>query len=130
MERLKLKLSDADKALATLEEIVKEPMSKIVRDASILRFQYSFEVFWKCVKEYLKEKEGSVCNSPKSCFRELLTAGLCDEVQVVSLQEMTDDRNETAHTYKEAIAEKIHSHINAHIELIKQTLASIKNNVN
>ena len=72
MEKLKLIADDAGKALRTLKEITEEKYSVIVRDAAIQRFEYSFEIFWKLVKEYLNVKEGIVCNSPKSCFGKLL----------------------------------------------------------
>lgn len=73
MERLKLKCEIADKALRTLEDIVREPYSLIVRDAAIQRFEYTFEAVWKFLREYLGEKEGIISNSPKACFREALT---------------------------------------------------------
>ncbi len=130
MERLKLKLENAKRALGTLEEMSQEPFSKIVRDASILRFHYTFEVFWKCVKEYLKTQEGLVCNSPKNCFRELLSAGVCNEEEVIVLQEMADNHNDAAHTYKEVIAEKIFSKIHVYSSLIKQSLNTIQSNLN
>lgn len=69
MERLELKYKDALKSLETLEDILKKPFSIIVRDATIQRFEYTFEALWKFLKEYLKEKEGIICNSPKGCFR-------------------------------------------------------------
>jgi len=76
MERLQLKFNDAVRALSTLKEIMKEPFSVIIRDAAIQRFEYTFEAFWKFVKEYLKEKEGVIANSPKSCFREIFFLGV------------------------------------------------------
>ena len=79
MEKLRAKLETAQRALKTFEEILKEPYSKIVRDASIQRFEYFFEVFWKVVKIYLEYQEGIICNSPKSCFREMFSVGLIDE---------------------------------------------------
>ena len=48
---------------------MKEPFSMIIRDATIQRFEYTFEALWKFLKEYLKEKEGIVSNSPKACFK-------------------------------------------------------------
>ncbi len=74
MERLKLKYNDALKSLMTLEEILKEPFSIIIRDATIQRFEYTFEALWKFLKEYLKEKEGIISNSPKACFKEIFFA--------------------------------------------------------
>lgn len=52
MERIELKYKDALRALNTLKEIAKEPFSVIVRDAAIQRFEYTFEAFWKFVREY------------------------------------------------------------------------------
>ena len=60
MERLELKYSDALKALNTLKDILREPFSVIVRDAAIQRFEYTFEAFWKFIREYLKEEEGII----------------------------------------------------------------------
>ena len=72
MERLALKYKDAVKALDTIGEILKQPFSLIVRDATIQRFEYTFEALWKFLKEYLKEKEGIISNSPKSCFKSVI----------------------------------------------------------
>lgn len=75
MERLTLKYKDTLHALNTLNEILRQPFSIIVRDATIQRFEYTFEALWKYIKEYLKEREGIIANSPKSCFRELFSLG-------------------------------------------------------
>ena len=125
MERLGLRYKDAVKALATLKEITKQPFSVIVRDASIQRFEYTFEAFWKFVREYLKEKEGVVANSPKSCFKELFSLGLANEEETVELQEMTDKRNDTSHTYKEEVAQSIYEKIGGYVILTEKTLDKI-----
>jgi hypothetical protein len=36
------------------------------------------KIIWKTVKLYLEYYEGIICNSPKSCFRELFSTGLKD----------------------------------------------------
>ncbi len=79
MEKLKILTENAGRALKTLKEITEEPYSVIVRDAAIQRFEYSFEIFWKFLKEYLSAREGIVCNSPKSCFREAFKVELLTE---------------------------------------------------
>ncbi len=76
MAKLKERMGSCQRALATLDEIVNMPFSLIVRDASIQRFEYSFESLWKLLKVYLDRYEGLVCNSPKQCFREGLKVGL------------------------------------------------------
>ncbi len=126
MEILKLRCDDALKALGTLEEILKEPYSVIVRDAAIQRFEYTFEALWKFLKEYLKEKEGVISNSPKSCFREIFSLGFITEDETIAYMEMTDTRNETSHTYKEEMAKIIYDKIAGYFTLMKNILDKIK----
>jgi len=126
MERLELKYQDTQRALKTLKDVKKEPFSLIVRDAAIQRFKYTFEAFWKFIKEYLKEKEGIVANSPKSCFKEIFSTGFISEEEAVGLQEMTDSRNDTAHTYKEEVAQAIYEKIGGYIALMENTLKKVR----
>jgi nucleotidyltransferase substrate binding protein (TIGR01987 family) len=130
MERLLLKYKDAEKALKTLEEISRESFSIIVRDASIQRFEYTFEALWKFIREYLKEKEGIIANSPKSCFREIFTLGILAEDETEKCLKMTDRRNDTSHTYKEEVAEIIYSELNDYVNLIKTVMERFHNNLN
>ena len=117
MEKIEALIRDTKRALETFKEILDEPFSVIVRDAAIQRFEYSFEVIWKLLKEYLKEKEGIICNSPKSCFREAFNVHILDEEETIRALEMTDDRNLTSHAYIEKIAQKIHERLNDYSEL-------------
>lgn len=111
MERLVLRYKDALRALHTLGEILQQPFSVIVRDATIQRFEYTFEALWKFLKEYLKEREGIISHSPKACFREIFSLGLINEEETVKFLEMTDRRNDTSYTYKEEVAQIIFSKI-------------------
>jgi len=96
------------------------PFSIIIRDAAIQRFEYTFEAFWKYKKDYLRVKEGIVCNSPKSCFRELFSVGVITEDETVKLLEMTDDRNMTPHTYKEKVAQIIYGKLKEYSKLMEE----------
>lgn len=126
MERLKLRYKDASKALTTLQQILEEPFSIIVRDAAIQRFEYTFEALWKFLKEYLKEQEGITCNSPKSCFREAFSSGLLTEEETVRFLEMTDDRNMTTHTYKEEVSQILYARIPDYYNLTDTLLQRIE----
>jgi len=55
VEELKERLELCRRALVTLEEILAQPFSVIARDASIQRFEYSFESLWKVLKVYLRQ---------------------------------------------------------------------------
>jgi len=129
VEKLKRKIEQTERALKTLDEILKEPYSVVVRDATIQRFEYTFEILWKTLKEYLKEYEGIHCNSPKGCFREALKVGLLNEEQTVLFLEMTDDRNLTSHTYIEEVAQKIYEKIKDYYKIMFDLLAKIKQRV-
>lgn len=118
MEKLKLRSETAIKALKTLEEIVDEPYSTIVRDASIKRFEYSFDIFWKVIKDYLRVEEGIECASPKSCFREAYKVGIISEEETVKVLEMTDDRNLCTHTYDEEAIEEIYQQVRDYWKLM------------
>jgi nucleotidyltransferase substrate binding protein (TIGR01987 family) len=118
LEKLKFRSETAIKALKTLEEIVDEPYSTIVRDASIKRFEYSFDIFWKVIKDYLRVKEGIECASPKSCFREAFKVGIISEEETVKVLEMTDDRNLSTHMYDEEAIEEIYQQVRDYWKLM------------
>lgn len=61
MER---RIEETEKALKTLPEILREPYSVIGRDATIQRFNYTYELFWKLMRDYLHSHEGTACNLP------------------------------------------------------------------
>ncbi len=129
MERLDLKCKDALRALNTLKEILNQPFSIIVRDATIQRFEYTFEAVWKFLKEYLKEMEGVISNSPKSCFREAFSIGRLTEEETVKFLEMTDRRNDTSHTYKEEVSQIIYSKIPAYFLLMESLLERVMDKI-
>ena len=45
-DRLAERLQTAKRALASLESVLREPKTDIVRDASIQRFEFTFEASW------------------------------------------------------------------------------------
>ncbi|MBN2110408.1 MAG: nucleotidyltransferase substrate binding protein [Methanosarcinaceae archaeon] len=123
--KLQMKARVAKRALDTLKEIMDEPYSVIIRDAAIQRFEYTFEAIWKLIKEYLLEREGIVCNSPKSCFREAFRINLINEDESMQALYMTDDRNMTTHTYHEDIAEEIYKELAGYYSLMNRIYMSI-----
>lgn len=116
MELLKSKYHEAQKAITSLEQLLKEQddllqlkpiMELIIRESLIKRFEYSIDTLWKYLKLYLETKHGVVQKSPKSVFKELLRVGVIGEEETRQALEMVDDRNLTAHTYNEEIAQEI-----------------------
>lgn len=124
-----MRFKDTQDALNTLKEVLAEPFSIIIRDATIQRFEYTFEAFWKFIKAYLKEKEGIIGNSPKACFREIFSLGFSSEEETVQLQEMTDKRNDISHTYKEQVAQNIYNKIREYALLMDTILNKFEDKI-
>ena len=55
-------------AIARFREVLKAPESDVSRDAAIQRFEFCFELAWKCIQERARD-EGLDCQSPKGCLR-------------------------------------------------------------
>jgi nucleotidyltransferase substrate binding protein (TIGR01987 family) len=121
------KFQDAIRALATLEEALNTDYTIFVRDSAIQRFEYTTEAFWKCLQMYLKEIEGIVVSSPKSAIREVKKNGIINDVETETALEMIDDRNLTAHTYHEEIAQKLFKNLPEYSKLMKNILERVKN---
>lgn len=108
MERLRERLKTAEKALNKLREIaMKNEINEIERDALIQRFEFTFEIMWKCGKDYLRVIEGIEVASPKGVIRHFREIGIFDNRQTEQALHMADDRNLTTHTYDEAFALEI-----------------------
>jgi nucleotidyltransferase substrate binding protein (TIGR01987 family) len=125
VDPVRSRLESARRALGTLQEILAEPKSVIIRDASIQRFEYSFESVWKALKAYLLEFEGVDVHSPKSSFRGGFRSGLISAEDTRACLRMTDDRNLTAHTYIEPIAEDIYRRLAEHCALMLRLLHAL-----
>lgn len=128
MAYLKDVLTDLNQALSRWEEALKEPFSELVRDATIQRFEFSFERLWKVAKVFLKEAEGVDCASPKSCFRQLRnTLKLTDE-EVEQLLIMVDDRNDSVHLYSEKMADELYRDLKKYARLTRKVYKQITQN--
>lgn len=126
MERLKERLSTARKAIGTLEAVLREPKTPIVRDASIQRFEYSFEALWKATQLYLRDMESLEVGSSRAVLRASMQVGLLDAEQARIALRMADDRNLTVHTYNEDLAEAIYARILGYAPLMGQLVRTMQ----
>jgi nucleotidyltransferase substrate binding protein (TIGR01987 family) len=90
-----------------------------------LPFEFSFELLWKCVKEYLYVEEGIDAASPKKVIRCCRELGLLDEGQPQEALQMADDRNLTSHTYDETFAQAVVERIRHYDPLLQFWLDKI-----
>lgn len=68
-------LTNLKKALARFSEALEEPESSIVRDATIQRFEFTYELLWKTLKIYLQDIHGVRAVSPRQVFKEAYSLG-------------------------------------------------------
>ena len=120
-------MNAAEKALDTLFEVIGlQNVSVIERDAAIQRFEYSFEAVWKAVRAYLFKFEGIDVASPKKVLRESRNVGLLSDEQTALGLEMVDDRNLTAHTYHEGLAQRIFERLEGYANLMRLWLHAVQ----
>ena len=113
------------KSLQRLREIMTEEKTMTSRDAAIKRFEFVYELAWKSLQKFLRRK-GIQCSTPKECFQDAFRAGLIADNE--AWLRMIEDRNKTAHTYNENVAEEVYGRIHGYLEFfsdIEERLRSI-----
>lgn len=102
------------KSLARLHEVLGMEPTLVNRDSAIQRFEVTYELAWKSLQRYLREK-GVPALTPRDCFMEAFRIGLInDDPQWL---EMGKDRNLTAHTYDETLAQQVYERIGGYAAL-------------
>jgi nucleotidyltransferase substrate binding protein (TIGR01987 family) len=110
-ERFIERQADVRASAARLAEAVAQPESELIRDATIQRFEFTFEVVWKTLKLFL-ERQGHECGGPRPTLKKAFAEGLIPTAEEADIWlRMIDDRNLTSHAYDQALAASIHRHI-------------------
>ncbi|MFH1362096.1 MAG: nucleotidyltransferase substrate binding protein [bacterium] len=104
-------------ACARFGEILKEKKNDIVRDSAIQRFEFTYELAWKTLQAYLKEK-GVRVYTPRDAIKEAFQVGLIEDDP--NWLRMIDTRNATSHLYNEAMADNVYGQLPAYYPLIKK----------
>ena len=80
------------------EEFYREGYSDIYLDLVVKRFEFTYEMSWKCIKRYL-DYIGIECHSPRDCFKEAFSQKIItDETVWIG---MIEQRNLSSHVYDE-----------------------------
>ena len=104
----------------SLEES-KENDSLTVRDGVIQRFEFTAELAWKTMREYLLLQEITEINSPKSVLSEAFNNNVITDDS--GWLQILRDRNSTSHIYDEESAADIYERISTrHIHLFDNLL--------
>ncbi len=101
----KISLDPLSRAIKSLNDALREPFSPIVRDATIQRFEYTFELSWKMLKRYFQVNNQTSEANLKNIFREAGKQGIIENVE--QWFEFLHFRNLTSHTYDESTAQEV-----------------------
>ena len=116
MKRFYERYLDFSKALSRLNEALKEEPTEIVIDGTIQRYEFTFELAWKTMKDYL-EYNGIVEDvaSPRSIIQQAFASKVIDDGE--TWIEMMLARNSLSHLYDEEKSREIYNNIkNKYIE--------------
>lgn len=105
-ERIVEKLENYKQALAWLEEALTPKIpDQFVYDASIKRFEFTYELAWKLMKALIEYKGGEDVRFPRDVFREAYAKGLLENGEI--WLDMLNDRNLSSHTNNQERAMEI-----------------------
>ena len=128
-----LDLSSIVQAVSSLDEAVteyhKNKSNKFVRDATIQRFEYTYELSHKMLKRYLEMTEPSADEIEQMSFSNLIRTGSERGLMLSgwdSWKIFRDARNLTSHTYNEKKASEVCDIIPQFLQNAKYLLSQLK----
>jgi len=105
--RWKQRFANYEQALEQFIEGVESNGSNpvnIIKEGIIQRFEFTHELAWKVMKDYLEFEGYQDITGSRSATKEAFNSGLIREGQI--WMNMIESRNNTVHTYNAAILEK------------------------
>jgi nucleotidyltransferase substrate binding protein (TIGR01987 family) len=122
------RLQNFSKAQAQLDEAMAlmqaRSLSKLEKQGVIQAFEYTYELGWNSLKDYLIWQGITGIVGSRDAIREAFSKGLLADGQ--GWMDMLVDRNRTSHTYNEETAEAILQNIQQHhhplLKALEQTL--------
>ncbi len=104
--RWKQRFQNFEKAFAQLKSAVTqlENLSDLEKEGMIQRFEYTFELAWKTLKDYLEEKNVDA-KFPREVIKQSFKYEIINKGDI--WLEMLEQRNLMAHTYEEKIFKNV-----------------------
>jgi len=127
--RWKQRFQNYKKALVTMKNAAELASSRELTDLEkqgvIQGFEFTFELAWNVMKDYLEEKGITGIIGSKDTVRHAFNKGLIEDGQI--WMDMIESRNISSHSYDEEIAEKLRQKI---IEIFYDQMTAFTNKMN
>jgi nucleotidyltransferase substrate binding protein (TIGR01987 family) len=108
--RWKQRFSNYQKALAQLTKFIdKGDLNELEEMGLIQAFEYTHELAWNLLRDYLRDQGTQNINGSKDAVRSAFQVGLIEDGE--TWMDMIKDRNRTSHTYNQVTAEAIATNI-------------------
>lgn len=95
-------------AVKRLREALDQPNNEFIRDACIQRFEFTYELAWNALKDYLRTKDIDVRNA-KDTLKAAFQQGLIQDGDAWS--NLHQHRNLTSHTYDSELAIDVYAYL-------------------
>ncbi len=134
MEELRERLESLRRAYERLLQALRiDPKeTEIAIDATIQRFEFTFELSWKTIRAFAKYLNSGECNSGRSCIKMAFRLGWIEGEE--TWLDFLEARNLTSHTYDQETAMKVYEIIRQNhrafeslIGKLQEELESIEN---
>ena len=104
--RWEQRFSNYRKALSQLQKfIAKGKLSDLEKQGLVKAFEYTFELAWKSLKNFLEYSGQTDIYGSRDAIRKSFESGLIEDGE--NWMDMLISRNKTSHTYNEETAEEI-----------------------
>ena len=108
--RWKQRLANFNKALSQLKKFIeKGELNELEEQGLVQAFEYTYELAWNVVRDYLREQGNQNIHGSRDAIREAFSLELIRDGE--GWMEMLKDRNLTAHTYNQETARAIAEHV-------------------
>lgn len=124
------RLDNYSRALSQLKRFAqKEKLNDLEEQGLIQAFEYTHELAWNTLKDYLQLQGEQSIHGSRDATRKAFSVGILTEGN--SWMDMVKDRNQTSHTYNEDTAHRISNNIKTrYISLfiaLEATMQALKN---
>jgi nucleotidyltransferase substrate binding protein (TIGR01987 family) len=137
VEKLKKKYADVVKihrALAvSIERYKKALADKSIdhetqeerRDSLIKRFELTYDLLWKYIREYMIVVHGITVDAPRKVFQQCLSLGIINPQEAEELVHLIESRNLTTYVYDIDLANDVAKDIPKHYDSIHSIIMKL-----
>lgn len=124
--RWQQRLGDFENALSRLNEaLTRKSFDELEKDGVIQRFEFTFELAWKTLKDYLEDQGFADVSSPKKVLRKAFQENLFTDDDL--WLKMLADRNSLSHLYKKEMSENVFENIkNNYAKALRDLVGALK----